>query len=91
MYVNNISTDCGSAPAAPTNGLVTGTDFLQGDSVTYSCNTGFAMTGSATATCQADGTWDNTAITCNAGSFFKIQLLYIFKNNSTTYFVRENE
>ena len=70
--MNDIFTDCLSAPSAPKNGGVTGTTFLEGDTVTYTCNTGFVMTGLATATCQTDGTWDNTATVCNAGSIYNM-------------------
>lgn len=51
--------DCGSAPAVPVNGAVTGTNFLEKNSVTLSCVTGFKLLGTANSTCQADGSWDN--------------------------------
>ena len=34
------------------------------DSVTFSCEEGFAIIGSSTLTCQVDGTWDNTFPAC---------------------------
>ena len=82
QFVNTIFTDCVLAPPAPTNGDVTGTSFVEGDTVTYSCNTGFVVTGSTTATCQADGTWDNTATVCNAGiiyilCFYNVHFMFL--------------
>ncbi|KAI8507111.1 hypothetical protein Bbelb_155500 [Branchiostoma belcheri] len=53
-------------PDAPTNGAVTGSNSL-GDTVTYSCDSGYNLVGSATRTCQADLTWTASAPTCEAG------------------------
>ncbi|XP_066271289.1 sushi, von Willebrand factor type A, EGF and pentraxin domain-containing protein 1-like [Branchiostoma lanceolatum] len=53
--------------AAPTNGArtpPTGATAFQ-DVVTFSCNSGYVLNGASTRTCQADGTWSNTAPTCN--------------------------
>jgi hypothetical protein len=49
---------------APTNGTVTPTMGTTGTVATYSCNAGYSLTGNATQTCQADGTWSGTAPTC---------------------------
>ncbi|KAI8485712.1 hypothetical protein Bbelb_365460 [Branchiostoma belcheri] len=53
-------------PDAPTNGAVTGSNSL-GDTVTYSCDSGYNLVGSATRTCQIDLTWTASAPTCEAG------------------------
>ncbi|XP_064387742.1 sushi, von Willebrand factor type A, EGF and pentraxin domain-containing protein 1-like isoform X2 [Halichondria panicea] len=47
---------CGNPPTVP-NGLrrFTGTTF--GETATYSCNTGYQLSGSATVTCQASRNW----------------------------------
>ncbi|XP_078692043.1 uncharacterized protein LOC144922256 [Branchiostoma floridae x Branchiostoma belcheri] len=53
------------ARAAPANGAVSPTGAVSyPNSVTFTCNTGYVLTGAATATCQADGTWSNPAPTC---------------------------
>ncbi|KAI8512244.1 CUB and sushi domain-containing protein 2 [Branchiostoma belcheri] len=53
------------ALTAPTNGAVSPTGAVSyPDSVTFTCNTGYVLTGAAAATCQADGTWSNPAPTC---------------------------
>ena len=70
-----IVVDCGNL-TAPDNGSVTltsGTTF--GQTVTYSCNTGFNLVGDSTRTCQANGDWSGSAPTCqgmlvNMISFF---------------------
>lgn len=48
----------------PANGESTPTDTTEGSEVTYSCNVGFNLVGSATRTCLSDGTWSGTEPTC---------------------------
>lgn len=49
---------------APANGGVTPTMGTTGTVATYSCNAGYALTGTAIQTCQSAGTWSGTAPTC---------------------------
>jgi hypothetical protein len=61
-------TCAGSPPTAPVNGAAgtpTGSNF--GDSVTYTCDGSFRLTGSDTSTCGADGSW-TPAPTCECDS-----------------------
>lgn len=56
--------DCG-ALSNPTNGAVStasGTTYT--NVASYTCNAGYVRSGSASRTCQADGTWSSTAPTC---------------------------
>ena len=56
--------DCGSL-TDPANGqvdLTSGTTF--GQTVTYSCNTGYNLVGDSTHTCQATGEWSGSVPTC---------------------------
>jgi hypothetical protein len=49
---------------APPNGSVSAPSATYGNTVTYGCNAGYTVTGNATATCQADGTFTGPAPTC---------------------------
>ena len=64
--------DCGTL-AAPQNGQVTLTATTFMSTATYSCNSGYNLSGSGTRTCQASGTWSDTAPTCDCKySIFQI-------------------
>ena len=47
-----------------TNGVVTHPTMTLGAVATYSCDTGFQLTGNSNRTCQADSTWTATDPTC---------------------------
>ncbi len=53
-----------STPPAPTNGTVSTTGTRSGSTATYSCSTGFALSGSRTRTCQSNGTWSGSTPSC---------------------------
>lgn len=55
--------DCG-APPAVTNGSRTFTSTTFSSSASYTCNSGYTRSGSASLTCSASGSW-GTAPTCN--------------------------
>ncbi len=64
------ASSCGAVPASPANGAVTAPSpgaGVTGDTVSYTCNPGYTRTGSATATCQASGSWSAAAV-CAATS-----------------------
>jgi hypothetical protein len=52
------------ALTAPAGGTVTAQALTYGSVATYACSIGYAMTGTATRTCQQDGTWSGSAPTC---------------------------
>ena len=55
----------------PTHGrYVTGSDEKQpaGKNVTFACYLGLQLVGSATITCQDDGTWNTSPPTCATGN-----------------------
>lgn len=58
------------AAVAPANGTVTGSSTSIGATITYACNSGYAMSGTATATCtstsQTTAAWSSAAPTCTA-------------------------
>ncbi|HEX4462607.1 MAG TPA: FG-GAP-like repeat-containing protein, partial [Polyangia bacterium] len=55
-----VAESCAVAPSAPEHGTVTAPSpgsGVTGDSVSYACDAGYALTGSSTATCQSSGSW----------------------------------
>ncbi|CAH1263510.1 CSMD3 [Branchiostoma lanceolatum] len=52
-----------SALSAPNHGSISGGNNV-GDTVTFSCDTGFTLTGSVTRTCQSTLDWSGTRPTC---------------------------
>ena len=52
--------------AAPTDGTRSSEDamFPVGATLTFTCNSGFTVTGSNPLNCQPDGSFDNVAPTC---------------------------
>ena len=59
----SIAVDCDLLPN-PTNGQVSNNGTTFGETVTYSCNTGYDLVGDNTRTCQATGNWSGSAPTC---------------------------
>lgn len=63
----------------PGGGNVAVTTTTYGSTATFSCNTGYDLNGTATVTCQADGTWE-TLPSCDikgTADFMQIGLLII--------------
>ncbi|XP_065915977.1 uncharacterized protein [Dysidea avara] len=63
--VNNLCSNV-SCPVLdpPNNGMIDCTSNEVGSTCTFKCNTGFELTGSASQTCQYNGTWSGTETTC---------------------------
>ena len=40
----------------------------EGDSCSFTCNTGYELTGSDTRTCQSDGSWSGSDGVCRRGT-----------------------
>ena len=38
------------------------------DTCSFTCNTGYELTGSDTRSCQSDGTWSGSDVTCRRGT-----------------------
>ena len=38
-----------------------------GDTCSFTCNTGYEVTGRDTRTCQSDGSWSGSIVTCERG------------------------
>ena len=39
----------------------------EGDTCSFTCNTGYELTGSNTRTCQNDGNWSGSDVVCRRG------------------------
>ncbi len=50
----------------PVNGTLTGNSVSYLSEVTYSCVTGYNLSGDASRTCQADGSWTGNDPVCNS-------------------------
>ena len=67
----NCLVSCSSLPN-PNNGIITcllGDDGAPsyGDTCSFTCNTGYELTGSDTRTCQSDGSWSGSDVICSKG------------------------
>ena len=60
----SIVVDCG-ALTNPQNGQITLTTTTFLSTANYSCNSGYILSGNKTRTCEASGTWSDTAPTCD--------------------------
>ena len=40
----------------------------EGDTCSFTCNTGYELTGSATRTCQSNGSWSGSDDVCRRGN-----------------------
>lgn len=54
--------------SVPSNGSLHPCSNLPGNTCRFSCDKGYILTGSATRTCQDDGTWTGTQAKCNAAT-----------------------
>ena len=54
---------CGN-PGRPEDGRRFGSNFTVGANVSYSCNGGYTLVGSAIRTCQSDGLWSGELVIC---------------------------
>ena len=48
----------------PANGASSGTATTFGSVVSYTCNTGYTLSGAASVMCEASGSWSDVAPTC---------------------------
>ena len=50
------------------------------DTCSFTCNTGYELTGSDTRTCQSDGSWSGNVGVCRRGKYFIVfcTSMYVF-------------
>ena len=46
----------------------------EGDTCSFTCNTGYELTGSDTRTCQSDGSWNGSEMMCSRG---QLNIMYM--------------
>ena len=51
------------------------------DTCSFTCNTGYELTGSNTRTCQSDGSWNGTNVVCRRGKWPQSAVLCIIIDN----------
>ena len=76
MYLYNVYTDikCGNL-STPFNGGIRSCSSgrvgvgYEGDTCSFTCNTGYELTGSDTRTCQSDGSWSGMDSVCRRGTY----------------------
>ena len=45
--------------------IMNGLSSVYGDTCNFTCNTGYELTGSTQRTCQSDGSWSGSPVSCN--------------------------
>ena len=55
--------DCGSL-LSPTNGQISVSSTTVGSTASYTCSSGYNLSGATVRTCQANGQWNGTAPVC---------------------------
>jgi len=44
----------------------------EGDTCSFTCNTGYELSGNDTRTCQSDGSWSGSEIMCERGIYYML-------------------
>ena len=60
----SVTIDCGPVPDIQDGRVDFSGGTTLGSTITYSCNTGYTLTGDANRTCQANRTYDGSEPTC---------------------------
>ena len=79
IQCNNLSTPASGGITSCSSGRL-GVGY-EGDTCSFTCNTGYELTGSDTRTCQSDGSWSGSETVCRRGITFKVVLYIISQGN----------
>ena len=52
------------------------------DTCSFTCNTGYELTGSDTRTCQSNGNWSGTDDVCSRGKHYKCCMFKLLRETS---------
>lgn len=78
-YFAFVGTDC-PILGTPVNGRKYGSKYNHGNIVTFDCNHGFVLKGSAVRRCMENGTWNGTEAICRGKKWwYKMSNQYQFK------------
>ena len=82
----------------PNNGVINcslGDDGVSSyeDTCSFTCNTGYELTGSDTRTCQSNGSWNGRNVTCGRGNYYIIatSMTFILFMYNIKYLLLQNE
>ena len=80
--LRSLTANCGN-PGSPSGGYTSGSSYTYGSQVTFHCNSGLTLRGSASATCMADSTWSNPTPKCKLWVCFRLfyQWFYAISSN----------
>ena len=72
MYIIILIVSCSSL-TNPNNGTINcslGDDGIPSyeDTCSFTCDSGYELTGNATRSCQSDGSWNGTEVVCSKGN-----------------------
>ena len=76
IQCDNLSTSANGEVISCSSGRV-GVGY-EGDTCSFTCNTGYELTGSDTRTCQSDGSWSGSDDMCRRGMYIWSCELYTF-------------
>ena len=62
-YLHSTGISC-PPPPIPENGSRQGNSFMYEDTVTFTCDENFRLSGTRRRTCRADGTFSGSEVTC---------------------------
>ena len=66
IQCSNISTPANGEMSCSSGRVGVG---YEGDTCSFTCNTGYELTGSDTRTCQSNGNWNGSDVVCRRGMY----------------------
>lgn len=82
LFFRNVGVNCGD-PGGLTNGGAVTSGILYGDNVTYTCQTGYNITGDVNRTCQSNAVWSGSRPKCWCMMLF-IFLFFFWKKKDSS-------
>ena len=76
-YLVSVIIDCGPVPDIQDGRVDFSGGTTLGSTITYSCNTGYTLTGDANRICQADRTYDGSEPACEGDISLEIGAINI--------------